>query len=314
MEPLTDLQVAVVQEAKRLLHSAGLTFPSPHELPRAQHPTSDKNPWPPPPRPTSYSYHAPVAKMFSLDDFAKGRNSVNRTTHINGLVHHPHDAILEYPESGKEMGSSIGHLFAINVEKPFHPKLNIQYSCGDTHGQHKETSCQFLRNDISGEMVKCKQESISCEYPYKHISNHSLIFMTRGIAGKGLKICEAVADLNSSEMLHSQNTPSEELFHRTLGFFCSLMEKGCAFDLKTDGFEIGMENIGSEESSDSEAEHPLDDEKLPAVDITRDCRYRYTRGNICRGKMKILQDKFGRPFIQSVILFIRYTRTHIKYC
>ena len=118
-----------------------------------------------------YYYRPQSARRFTQDEIARKENCVNRQTRLFAIVDHPVGSIVEYPESGHITGSCIGHRFSVGSTDRFsHPKLNIQYSLGDGHGSRSNVTCgQLLVDAGTGMPVLCKNEKISCEYPFIYL-------------------------------------------------------------------------------------------------------------------------------------------------
>lgn len=167
---LSDTQAAAVLEARRVLASAGLNpdiLLSSAETSELVTPSQSA---------LSCSaalaqqsqYQAPPATPFSSEQVANRANFVNRQTTIAAIITHPLLAIVEFPESGESPDESIGHLFLVNPtpNKFFHPKLNIQYSLGGTHGIRNNVTCNYLRNEETKVLAKCTLEKITCESTY----------------------------------------------------------------------------------------------------------------------------------------------------
>ncbi|KJA22511.1 hypothetical protein HYPSUDRAFT_651282 [Hypholoma sublateritium FD-334 SS-4] len=167
---LSDSQAAAVLEARRVLENAGLNpyvlLPSdetsnlvtpPQSAPLCSASSSTTS--------QQSRYEAPPATQFSSEQVASRANFVNRQTTIVAIVTHPLSAIVEFPESGESPGASIGHLFLVDPspDKFFHPKLNIQYSLGGTHGARNNVTCNYLRNEQTKILADCTLEKITCE-------------------------------------------------------------------------------------------------------------------------------------------------------
>ncbi|KAF8974325.1 hypothetical protein BDZ97DRAFT_11979 [Flammula alnicola] len=274
--PLSDIQQAAVRQAKRLFQEAGLTLGDTDVLENdAQYIAStivDHLPSRPSPNVEGYLYHPTPARKFTPDEKQRRENQVNRQSYIDALVDHPLGSIVEYPETGEGPNISVGHRFSVNPDDFLHPKLSIQYSLGDIHGTRQHVECRLLRNTGSGTGVSCKNEKISC---------------------KGLKICEKFSP-DSHTAFHSP-TADEEVFNKTLAFFCALSNKGCSFDVAIDGEDFS--NIANDEENDAGWDTDSEDsENLRQP--PRDCRYHGETGNFCKGKIRMYNDQYSRPFIR----------------
>ncbi len=108
-------------------------------------------------------YQADPAIFYSDEDRSLGLNAVNGQTRIDALIRHPLNVTVEYPETGKVMNQSIGHIFPVCDPQNFSsPKLNIQYSLGDVHGIRNHAQANFLTDAETGVTVPCKNEKTSC--------------------------------------------------------------------------------------------------------------------------------------------------------
>jgi len=113
-----------------------------------------------------------------------------------------------------------------------------------------------------------------------------------------MKMCEAFNCSDKAKVgAPRYPTPREEVFNKTLAFYCVLLEKGCTFDVEKDGMEFddlveGEETDGETSSiEDSEAEFDLED-------ITSyDSRRKHSAFR-CPGRMVIHSNRLGRPYIQ----------------
>jgi len=127
-----------------------------------------------------------------------------------------------------------------------HLKLNIQYSLGDGHGCRSDLACGQLIDDHIGQPAFCKNEKISCRC-------HFIFFTTQcadgfPFSGRGLKLCEAFDPQVTSASWPT--TPDEEVFLKTLAFFCMISDKGCAFDACSED----AENFSGIECHDSNSD------------------------------------------------------------
>ena len=84
-----------------------------------------------------------------------------------------------------------------------------------------------------------------------------------------------------------------EVFHKTLGFYCALVEKGCAFSLVAD-FPDSSDTIEQENNPPGDAEG-VDDE-LPRSNCKRKAR-------MCIGELELKHDDYNQPYIQYISLF-----------
>ena len=75
-----------------------------------------------------------------------------------------------------------------------------------------------------------------------------------------------------------------EVFHKTLAFFCALIEKGCAFS-SVDDF------LGSGNAIEQQNIPPLNAEELPM-------NTRRRKANKCYGQLELRLDDYNQPYIQ----------------
>ncbi|KAJ6477249.1 hypothetical protein DFH09DRAFT_1293043 [Mycena vulgaris] len=119
---------------------------------------------------------------------------------------------------------------------------------------------------------------------------------------KGLKCCSA-RSLPSSPLpplnLDSSASAEKEIFFKTLGFYCTLADKGCAFDLQTDVEYLGSTALNDDndldpESSDSDSET---DSEI-GTKIIKDARRKPPPRTFCKGKLELRLNEYGRSFVQ----------------
>ena len=102
-----------------------------------------------------------------------------------------------------------------------------------------------------------------------------------------MKLCEAFDTRAAAALLALRpTTAEEEVFLKTLAFFCTLVEKGCAFDACDDA--VDFMGIQCNDFTDSDEES----------DTERNCRRQRHATKKCQGKMIIRYDKYNRPFVQ----------------
>ena len=138
--------------------------------------------------------------------------------------------------------------------------------------------------------------------------------------GCGVKFCsfyispEDRQDLPSEDSQNPQPADFDayrEVFSKTLGFFCAVVENGCLFNPDDSSvhldscFEDGTEDSSSEDgtkcSSFEDKADAIDLENSPATaayQILLDGRSPLKTRMHCSGKMILRRDKFGQPFIQ----------------
>ncbi|KAJ6517779.1 hypothetical protein DFH09DRAFT_1098682 [Mycena vulgaris] len=158
-------------------------------------------------------YHPPPARAFSAEEIRRGFDCIIRQTYVNALVDHPLGSVVEYPETGNAKGFAIAHRFSVDPANFSHPRESFQYSLGDSHGGNPDVYCGSLLLGQTGRPAACFHKKSS------------------------YSVAEA----------------KKEIFVKTLAFFCTLVEKGCAFDLRKDGEDI--DSIGlTDDDPESELE------------------------------------------------------------
>ncbi|KAJ7788049.1 hypothetical protein B0H14DRAFT_2398806 [Mycena olivaceomarginata] len=202
-------------------------------------------------------YCPPAAREFTSQEISAGLDCVNRQSYVHHLVDHPLGSIVEYPETGTSIGTGIAHRFSVDPANFHHPRESFQYSLGDSHGGDSHVHCGQLLLGRTGLPAVCFHKKLS--------------------AGKGLKYCSArsLHPLAPALQLDAIADAKKEIFVKTLGLYCVLAEKGCAFDLRSD-------------DSDSETH----------TKVIRDSRRKKTSRSFCKGKLEMCFDEYQRSFIQ----------------
>jgi len=162
---LSEAQHLALLEAKHLLEDVGL------DTPAGSHPNylskliSDHLFHATPILSARNLYHPPPARNFTAEELVAKKDRVTRQTRASAIVNHPLGSIVEYPETGADTNKSVAHVFAVDPGHFVHPKLNFQYSLGDSQGIRKNVGCKsdFLVDDNTGLPATCKVESISCK-------------------------------------------------------------------------------------------------------------------------------------------------------
>lgn len=123
------------------------------------------------PRPpfTLSQYKPPQARPFTSSEIENRAHKLTRETKASRIVQHPIDAIVEYPETGTSGEEIVFHHFAGDPTSDVHPKDNIQYSMGASHGSsgtHRKQYCNWLtpnRQPGSQETrCECNEPVVSC--------------------------------------------------------------------------------------------------------------------------------------------------------
>ncbi|KAF8180705.1 hypothetical protein K438DRAFT_2021287 [Mycena galopus ATCC 62051] len=285
--PLTDIQLAAVYEAKKILEDAGLTTTNQlptnqnhnldHDFLETTHIISQALSSSACTAVKGYRYLAPSSRPFTAEELRRGLDCINRQTYVHAIVEHPVGAIVEYPETGAVQDVAIAHRFSIDPTQFSHPKESFQYSLGDSRWGESDVFCGDLLMRRDGNPASCSHKRTSC---------------------KGLKCCPAqslpaVIPLN----LDSLGEAKKEIFFKTLGFYCTLVEKGCAFDLVEDGEGLrstGLVDEDPESDSDSDSES---DEHETGTSVIEDCRRKEPRSR-CKGKLTLQLDEYGRSLVR----------------
>lgn len=93
------------------------------------------------------------------------RYKLNRKTTLSVVYQYPVDAILEYPETGLEVGEAVGHLFAMRPDAWVSPGRDFAYSRGEPSGKARETvTVPLLVDCTTGEPVPCTTRHNTCTY------------------------------------------------------------------------------------------------------------------------------------------------------
>ncbi|KAJ7920959.1 hypothetical protein B0H13DRAFT_2230669 [Mycena leptocephala] len=240
------------------------------------------------------------------DEIQRGFDCINRQNYVHALVEHPLGSIVEYPETGASKGVGIAHRFSVDPANFCHPKECFQYSLGDSHGGEPYVRCGSLLLGLNGMPASCFHKKLSCK-PFFCVCVCMLYGIDRTHSGKGLKYCSAWS-LPSSPLplfkLDSLAEARKEIFLKTLAFYCTLAEKGCAFDLGTDGEDIGSIELTDkapdpDSDSDSESDKESDAEETDShTNIIRDSRRKKSSHSFCKGKLELRHDEYGRAFVQ----------------
>lgn len=313
---LLDLQLAAIQQATKILEDAGLSLSSPsHSLVanpdyrKLVNTIDNAQLCAPSPSVQGSLYEPPAARRFTSDDLRRriAGSVLTRQTSVAALVDHPLGAIVEYPETGTVLDERIAHRFTVDPAKFSHPKSNFQYSLGDDHGGCKNVQCGLLTDD-SDTPVLCSHIHTSCECLVIF-----LFFVCSHFPrlGKGLKICSScphpggqghcftsrsTLPVPACALAHASSA-EEEVFMKTLAFFCVLKDKGCAFesDDQASGNFDGLENADEDEATDDD-EAGDDDEGEDRVfgaetqHLSRDLN--------CRGRIFLKGNQFGCSYVQ----------------
>ncbi|KAJ7860303.1 hypothetical protein B0H13DRAFT_2569623 [Mycena leptocephala] len=228
-------------------------------------------------------YHPLPARPFTAEEIQRGFDCINRQTYVHALLEHPIGSIVEYPQTGASKGVAIAHRFSVDPANFTHPKDSFQYSLGDSHGGEPYVQCGSLLMGPGGMPASGFHKHLSC---------------------KGLKYCSA-RSLPSSQLpsskLDSLAEAKKEIFLKTLAFYCTLAEKGCAFNLGRDGEDIGSTELTDnafDPTSDSESDSHSESESETCTNVLRDSRRKKPSSSSCKGKLELRLDEYGHAFVQ----------------
>lgn len=241
-------------------------------------------------------YFPPPAAPFTAEQILSGANRLTRKSYVNAIVHHPVGAVIEYPQSGSRDDEAVAHVWSANPENPGNPRSNVQYSLGDSEGQHPDIVCHLLVDNETQAPVKCRQVKVKCESFYLKPAVILTVY-----PGRGIKRCSfgtvrgpgcAPSDFAAFPSDQSSNS-HREVFFKTLGFFCALMEHGCLF---SDDAPVEVNN------EDPDIDDVIEGIDLEQYEILQDARSRIGNVSHCKGKLGIYRDNYLRPFIRCVVL------------
>ncbi|KZP27764.1 hypothetical protein FIBSPDRAFT_730391 [Athelia psychrophila] len=299
---LSELQLTAIHEAKQILAAVGLSLSDPPCAPDSDaeetylpHNPDSENSVPPRALVLGSLYEPPAARRFTPPEILGKHNRLTQKTAVDALVDHPLGALVEYPETGSCTGERIAHRFAVNPADFLHPKADFQYSLGDKHGGHKDALCYLLRNG-DGDLVSCSHVSTSCKC--SHVGHH---FTSR-----------TTLPVPASSVPHSSYA-EEEVFMKTLAFFCVLEDQGCSFDMDNSSATHSQDGDNSNQATDDESED--DEARVYDTRIRRpsrdpNCKGRFTKESCrcefyqrdCRSHL-ILQnlDEYNIPYLAALI-------------
>ncbi|KAJ8457091.1 hypothetical protein ONZ45_g18455 [Pleurotus djamor] len=275
MSDLSSPQKRAVQQAKQILAQAGLSLPV-DSLILSNDGTESAGPVGELTNGTSPGlvYEPPRACRFTKDELLHKKNYVNRQMRLTAIVEHPVGVVVEYPETGGNPNEVIGHLFHVDPLHP-HPKADFQYSLGDAHNAHTDVHCGLLVNDDDGNPAFCTRLRTSCRGikicsagRSRQLEPHSFVRSRNEVMGR---TGEALGEVNLEA--------EEEVFMKTLAFFCALKETGCDVQGQTTG------NPG-----DIDTENDV-------FQVKRQPRGRKRRAACC-GSLKVLSTHHGHRFVQ----------------
>ncbi|KAJ7242720.1 hypothetical protein C8J57DRAFT_1526083 [Mycena rebaudengoi] len=276
--PLSSVQLSAVLEAKKILDDVDLTTTTNLDdsdflevrrvVSQALSATSSLSAI------QGSLYHSPPARAFTAEEIRRDFNCINRQTYVHALLEHPVGAIVEYPETGATAGVRIAHRFSVDPANFSHPKENFQYSLGDSRGGEPYVYCGLLLLGSNGSPASCKE----------------------------LKYCSAraLSPPLTPLALDSLAEAEKEIFFKTLGFYCTLAEKGCGFDLRADGAEVGFTGLtdGDDDLDPESSSECCESNTETSTKIIRDSQRRKPSSSVCKGQLELRLDEYGRSFVQ----------------
>jgi hypothetical protein len=223
-----------------------------------------------------YPYDVQPSRPFSPAEILARVHEINRQRRVSALADHPTGAIVEYPETGCASDVTIAHRFAVDPLDFQHPKGNIQYSLGGTHGGVPDMLCGKLLCDLNGSPVLCNKLQTSCKFFYSIRIFTGLHLILKG---QGIKTCKFRGSSPVScplPELVERGSLYETVFVKTLAFYCAVTETRCS---SGHADELGLDFGGSPDGDDnSECEiHP---------------------SQPCNGKLILTYDRYSHPRLE----------------
>ncbi|KAI0054384.1 hypothetical protein BV25DRAFT_1949705 [Artomyces pyxidatus] len=323
---LSEQQRAAILRARIELQAAGIDVPASEPLEADIRPflevfkRAEASPSRPPP---STSYRPPPAHVFTDTEIHDRQNRLNRETTVDGLVDHPLGALVEFPETGSSAGKAVAHRFRIDPSAFQDPKDNIQYSLGDGHGGHKARQCYFLRSSSTGKPVPCKHLRTTCRSvktcnfrpdggsdaptaTCDHLDGGGMAWYSSSAIARSKMRLDYILEDEMHESYGPSRPAEQQVFEKTLGFYCALRAEGCRFRVQE--MIGGTRNLGtsfSEPSSDggddndnvsvSPASSDSEVDNLRTL-VAPDAR-RHPRDH-CPGKIVMVTNSAGRSWVQ----------------
>jgi len=121
-----------------------------------------------------------------------------------------------------------------------------------------------------------------------------------------VKRCSFNQEFNAP-LLQSVDTAAQEVFLKTLGFFCALVENGCPFNPELPEMKPTEDDRAS---GDGEAiEEEEEEVTMPGSILYQklcDIRSPESQDLHCKGRLVFRKDQFGRSFIQYIFHCLLY--------
>ncbi|KIJ38133.1 hypothetical protein M422DRAFT_259286 [Sphaerobolus stellatus SS14] len=289
--PFNLLQLEALEKARKILEEAGL-LNSPPSSPHAEvtrfkqlldfsqdsvHETSS---------PSTIKYIAPPAAPYTSEDIYFGRNRTTIKAEAQKFIRHPKNGIVEYPETGSFQGEAVVHIFPLQLgasKEDFDPKLNIQYGIWGKHGSQPNTRL-FLFPQENESFTLCNQFKAEC-------------MAVKKCSYSGRPAYD-VSNLGMEQISPFVDSAEREVFMKTLGFFCSLLQNGCLFNPEID--QCDSDDEAEDDDYDGIFEDTGHGSESPSVLYEVLCDIRSIKQDVprCKGKLVFRKDNFGHSFIQ----------------
>ena len=82
--------------------------------------------------------------VFTPEEISVGLNQVTQCLSVTALTQYSETSVIKYLESSQSVDDGIAHLFSVDLVHFIHPKFNLQYSLGGTHGMSKKVQCRMM--------------------------------------------------------------------------------------------------------------------------------------------------------------------------
>ncbi|KIJ47868.1 hypothetical protein M422DRAFT_248459 [Sphaerobolus stellatus SS14] len=166
-------------------------------------------------------YIPPSVTLYTAEEILAGRNRTTSQGYTQKFICHPENVIVEYPETGNLSSKAVAHIFPYwpDEQEDFDPKLNIQYGIWGKHGSRRNV-CLFLLSE--GEE---KPFTISHQFKAECMGVKKCAY-----TGILPTLSVNVQHPSSGSMGKFVDSAQHEVFMKTLGFFCALMQNGCLFN------------------------------------------------------------------------------------
>ena len=161
-----------------------------------------------------------------------------------------------------------------------------------------------MLQSASGKPVVCSKLHTTCKSAFLYLSFVLIHFLT----GRGLRYCKFRPNIATTHSFTSHqaisveatashttsHVPTDnahiEVFNKTLGFFCALVEKECAFSCVADFPDSG-------DTIEQENNCPVDPEDVDADSESRNNTHK-CKVRKCHGRLELRYDTYNQPYIQ----------------